>query len=65
MGQTRVPGFVVFALIILMVGVFALIQWVVDRTYSGFYTGIIWPIFGIVLAVVLIGVWLVARPRAR
>ncbi len=68
MGQSRVPGFIVFALIILLIGIFAVIQWYVQvafpSTYST-YSGVIWPIFGIVLALFLIGVWLVARPRAR
>ena len=66
LGQTRVPGLVVFAVIILMIGVFAVIQWVVEQTYPGTnYSTLIWPIFGIVMALVLIGVWLVARPRVR
>ena len=65
MGQTRVPGLVVLAVIILMIGVFAVIQWVVERTYGTTYTGLIWPLFGIVLALVLIGVWLAVRPRVR
>lgn len=66
LGQSRVPGFVVFALIILMIGVFALIQWWVQITYPATdYSGLIWPIFGIVAALVLIGVWVVARPRVR
>ena len=66
MGQTRVPGLVIFAVIILMIGVFAVIQWVVEQTYPGTnYTNLIWPIGGIVAALVLIGVWLVARPRVR
>jgi len=66
MGQTRVPGLVVFAVIILMLGVFAVIQWYVQETYpTTNYANLIWPLFGIALALVLIGVWLVARPRAR
>ena len=68
LGQTRIPGFVVFALIILLIAVFALVQWWVQVTYPATfstYSGLIWPVFGIVLALVLIGVWLVARPRAR
>ncbi len=68
MGQTRVPGFVVFALIILLIAVFALVQWYVQVTYPSTYStysGVIWPVFGIVLALVLIGLWLVARPRPR
>jgi hypothetical protein len=66
MGQTRVPGLVVFAVIILMIGVFAVIQWYVQETYpTSNYANLIWPLFGIVMALVLIGVWLVARPRAR
>lgn len=65
MGQSRVPGLVILALIILMVGVFAVIQWAVERTYGTVYTGLIWPLFGIIAALVLIGVWVAARPRAR
>jgi len=65
MGQTRVPGLVVLAIIILMVGVFGLIQWVVTRTYGTSYAEVVWPIFGIAVALVLIGVFLVSRPRVR
>ena len=66
MGQSRVPGLVVFALIILMIGIFAVLQWWVQIVYpTTNYSGLIWPIFGIVLALVLIGVWLVSRPRVR
>ncbi len=68
MGQSRIPGFIVFAVIILLIAVFALVQWYVQVTYPSTYTtysGMIWPLFGIVLALVLIGVWLIARPRAR
>ncbi len=68
LGQSRVPGFIVFALIILLIAVFALVQWYVQVAYPSTYTtysGVIWPVFGIVLALILIGVWLVARPRAR
>ncbi len=65
MGQTRIPGFVVFAIIILMVGIFALIQWVVERTYGTTYSAVVWPIFGIAVALVLIGVWALTRPRVR
>ncbi len=65
MGQSRIPGFVVFAIIILLVGVFALLQWWVQLTYGTNYANVVWPIFGIVLALVLIGVWAVARPRGR
>lgn len=65
MGQSRIPGFVVFAIIILLVGIFAVIQWYVDRTYGATYSGIIWPIFGIAVALVLLGLWAVTRGRAR
>ncbi len=65
MGQSRIPGFVVFAVIILLVGIFAVIQWYVDRTYAGTYSGIIWPIFGITVALVLLGIYAVTRSRAR
>ncbi len=68
MGQSRIPGFIVFAVIILLVAVAALIQWYIQVAYPAAYTtysGVIWPVFGIVLALILIGVWLVARPRAR
>lgn len=65
MGQSRIPGLVVLALIILMVGIFAVIQWYVQLTYGTDYSGLIWPLFGIALALILIGVWALARPRAR
>lgn len=68
LGQTKIPGFIVFALIILLIAVFALIQWYIQVTYPttySTYSGLIWPVFGVVLALVLIIVWLVARPRAR
>lgn len=65
MGQTRIPGLVVLAVIILLVGVFGVIQWFVERTYGTSYSGVIWPIFGIAVALILIGVWVVARPRVR
>ncbi len=65
MGQSRVPGLVVFAVIVLMLGVFGVVQWVVDRTYGSTYSGVVWPIFGIAVALILISVWALARPRAR
>ncbi len=65
MGQSRVPGLVILALIILMAGIFAVVQWIVERAYGTTYSGVIWPIFGIALALLLIGVWVLTRPRVR
>ncbi len=65
MGQSRLPGLVVLAIIILMVGIFGVIQWLVQEAYGSTYSGVVWPIFGIALALILIGIWALARPRAR
>lgn len=65
MGQTRIPGLVVFAIIILLLGAFGVIQWIVERTYGTTYSGVIWPLFGIAVALILIGVWAAARSRVR
>lgn len=61
LGQTRIPGLVILALIILLVAIFSLIQWFVERTYGTTATGFIWPFFGIAVALLLIGVWMIAR----
>ena len=65
MGQTRIPGLVIFALIILLIGVFALIQWLVQQTYGSTATGLVWPVFGIALGLLIIGVWALMRPPMR
>ncbi len=65
MGQRRIPGFVVFALIILVLGVFGIIQWTVERAYGTTYTPVVWAVFGIAVALLLIAVWAFTRPRVR
>lgn len=61
MGQTRVPGLVIFALIIMLIGVFAIIQWAVEQTYGTASTGLIWAIFAVAVGVLMISVWAFTR----
>ena len=61
LGQTRVPGVVILALIIILIGVFAMIQWVWERTYGAASSGLVWAGFAVAVGVLMISVWAFAR----
>lgn len=65
MGQTRIPGIVVLALIILLFAVFSIFQWIVERTAGTTWSGLVWPFFGIALAFLIIVIWVLTRTAPR
>lgn len=65
MGQSRIPGIVILALIILLVGIFSLLQWMVQQTYGSDASNLVWPFFGIAVALLLIGLWALTRSAPR
>jgi len=66
LGQNRIPGLIVLAIIIVLVGVFSLLQWIIQTSYPsipGTVTSGVFLVFG---GIVIIVLWLVLRrPRPR
>ena len=66
LGQTRIPGLIVIAVIVVLVGVFSLLQWILQQTYPSLSGTVSSGIFLILGGVVIIVLWLVLRrPRPR
>lgn len=65
-GQSRIPGIVVFAIIILLLGVFSLLQWILREVYPNIPGETVWGMFAIAIGILIIGLWyFLRRPRPR
>ena len=65
-GQSRVPGFVIFAVILILIGVFSLLQWMLVDVFRVSMPGnSVWPMFAIALGILIIILWAVARRPGR
>ncbi len=66
-GQSRLPGIVVFAIIIIFLGVFSLLRWIVEQAYgSAIADATYWGVFALALGVLIIVLWaILRRPRPR
>jgi hypothetical protein len=66
-GQSRVPGLVVLAIIIILIGVFSLLQWILQQAYGSSVASVTFSgLFLVTLGIVIIVLWLVLRrPRPR
>ncbi len=65
LGQTRVPGIVIFAIFIILISVYTLLLWLLEVTYNTtFPDSLRWAGFAIILGIFIILVWAVGRRPA-
>ncbi len=65
-GQSRIPGLVVLAILIILVGVFSLLQWIIQTSYPTISGTVTSGVFLILGGAVIIVLWLaLRRPRPR
>jgi len=66
LGQSRIPGLVVLAVIIILIGIFSLLQWILQTSYPGLSGTVTSGIFLVLGGFIIIVLWLVLRkPRPR
>ncbi len=66
LGQSRIPGLVVLAILIILVGIFSLVNWIVQTSYPTIAGTVTSGVFLILGGFVIIVLWLVLRrPRPR
>lgn len=64
LGQSRIPGLVVIAIIVVLIGVFSLLNWIIRQAYPTVSDTALSGTFLILFGVVIIVLWLaLRRPR--
>jgi len=63
-GQSRVPGIVIFAIVILVIAAIGLTSYIIQEIYDhSIPSEIFWPVIGIVFALLIIILWAASRRR--